>query len=223
VTFGIDVDADVRASQVEARGLDGTVAQIHTRAGAARLRTPLLGLGNLANVLAAAAVALELDVPLAAIVERAAALQPAHHRGELLRLPGGVTIVDDSYNSSPAALKRSLETIAASSGSARKAAVLGEMLELGAHAGRLHAECGRAAAAAGLDWLITVGGAPARALADAAISGGMSTSSVTHVANRDDAAAAALDRVRPGDLVLIKGSRGIGTDLVVDRLKVEFD
>ena len=81
----------------------------------------------------------------------AATLRPASHRGELLRLPGGVTLMDDSYNSSPSALMRALETIGAATGSARKAAVLGEMLELGAHAERLHAECGRAAAGAGLD------------------------------------------------------------------------
>ena len=58
-------------------------------------------------------------------------MKPAARRGELLRLPGGITLIDDSYNSSPAALKKALETIAAATGSARKIAVLGEMLELG--------------------------------------------------------------------------------------------
>jgi UDP-N-acetylmuramoyl-tripeptide--D-alanyl-D-alanine ligase len=139
-----------------------------------------------------------------------------------VRLPGGVTLVDDSYNSSPAALKRALEIMAAATGCARKAAILGEMLELGRHAERLHAECGRAAAAAGLDFLLTVGGAPVRALGDAAVAAGMSPAAVTHAATREEAAALATTRVRPGDLVLVKGSRGIGTDLVVDRLKAEF-
>jgi UDP-N-acetylmuramoyl-tripeptide--D-alanyl-D-alanine ligase len=222
ITFGIETTADVEARRVEALGLDGTAATIYTRSGAAQIRTPLLGMGNLANVLAATAVALELGVPLAEIVTKIAALRPASHRGELLRLPGGVTIVDDSYNSSPSALLRALETIAAATGSARKAAVLGEMLELGAHAERLHAECGRAAAASGLAWLITVGGAAARTMAAAAVSGGMPSPAVTYVATREEAAAAAFEKVRPGDLLLVKGSRGIGTDLVVDRLKVEF-
>ena len=140
----------------------------------------------------------------------------------LLRLPGGITLVDDSYNSSPAALKKSLETIAASTGSARKIAVLGEMLELGAHADRLHEECGRAAAAAGLDLLIAVGGDPAARLADAARSTGMDASAVIHVATSAEAAELAMRKVRPGDLILVKGSRGIRTDHVVDRLKVEF-
>ena len=222
VTFGIETQADVEARGVEALGLEGTAAAVHTRHGEARIRTPLLGMGNLANVLAATAVALELGVSLSDIVEKIADLRPAAHRGELLRLPGGVTIVDDSYNSSPSALMRALETIGAATGSARKAAVLGEMLELGAHAERLHAECGRAAAGAGLDWLIAVGGAAARSMATAAVSSGMPPGAVVHVANREEAVAVTLERVRPGDLILVKGSRGIGTDFVVDRLKAEF-
>ena len=222
VTFGIETQADVEARGVEALGLEGTAAAIHTRHGEARIRTPLLGMGNLANVLAATAVALELGVSLSDVVEKVADLRPAAHRGELLRLPGGVTIVDDSYNSSPSALMRALETIGAATGSARKAAVLGEMLELGAHAERLHAECGRAAAGAGLDWLIAVGGAAARSMATAAVSSGMPSGAVVHVANREEAVAVTLERVRPGDLILVKGSRGIGTDFVVDRLKAEF-
>jgi UDP-N-acetylmuramoyl-tripeptide--D-alanyl-D-alanine ligase len=222
VTFGIETPADVEARGVEALGLEGMAAAVHTRHGKARIRTPLLGMGNLANVLAATAVALELGVSLSDIVEKIADLRPAAHRGELLRLPGGVTIVDDSYNSSPSALIRALETIGAATGSARKAAVLGEMLELGAHAERLHAECGRAAAGAGLAWLITVGGEPAESMAAAAVSSGMPPGAVVHVANREEAVAVTLERVRPGDLILVKGSRGIGTDFVVDRLKAEF-
>jgi UDP-N-acetylmuramoyl-tripeptide--D-alanyl-D-alanine ligase len=222
VTFGVEADAEVRARDVELRGLDGTTARVTTPAGEFRLQTPLLGLGNLANVLASTAVAVTLGVPLTAIAERASSIRAAHHRGELLRLPGGLTLIDDSYNSSPTALKRSLETVGTATGSARKVAVLGEMLELGDHAARLHAECGQAAAAAGLDMLIAVGGDPARELAAAAIAAGMAASAVSHVPSKVQAAELALQRVRPGDLVLVKGSRGIGLDAVVDRLKAEF-
>jgi UDP-N-acetylmuramoyl-tripeptide--D-alanyl-D-alanine ligase len=222
VTFGIETDADVAATRVEQLGLKGTAAHVSTPRGAGHVQTPLLGLGNLSNVLAAAAVALEFGVPVSEIVERAAGLRPATHRGELLRLPGGITLIDDSYNSSPAALRQALAIVGVAEGCARRAAVLGEMLELGAHAERLHDDCGRAAAAAGLDVLIAVGGSAARVLADAAIAAGMPASAVIHVSTREEAAALALERIRPGDLVLVKGSRGIGTDLVVDRLKAEF-
>jgi UDP-N-acetylmuramoyl-tripeptide--D-alanyl-D-alanine ligase len=222
MTFGIDRVADVRAVSVEDRGLDGTSAQVRTPVGDMDLKTPLLGLGNLANVLAATAVALQFDVPLDDISARAAALRPAHRRGELLRLPGGLTLIDDSYNSSPAALMRALQTMKSATGSARKVAVLGEMLELGSHATRLHEECGEAAAAAGIDLLIAVGGAHAGALADRAVRSGMPAACVAHVSTSAEAADLAARRTRPGDLVLVKGSRGIGTDAVVDRLKAEF-
>jgi UDP-N-acetylmuramoyl-tripeptide--D-alanyl-D-alanine ligase len=222
LTFGIDHAADVRATAVEERGLDGTVARVRTPAGEMELHTPLLGLGNLSNVLASIAVAVHFEVSLADVAARAAALRPAHRRGELLRLPGGLTLIDDSYNSSPSALRRALRTVETAAGSARKIAVLGEMLELGTHAIRLHQECGAAAAAVGLDLLITVGGPPARALADAAIAAGMPAAAVIATTSSTDAATVAVERTRPGDLVLVKGSRGIGTDAVVDRLKAEF-
>ena len=222
VTFGLSAAAQVRGSDVEHLGLDGMAATVTTPRGEMRMRTPLLGTGNLLNLLAAAAVAIELGVPLPAIADRAASMAPAPHRGELLRLPGGITLIDDSYNSSPAALKRSLETLHAATGSARKIAVLGEMLELGAHAERLHQECGRAAAAAGLSLLIAVGGDGAQWLADSARRAGMAESAVLFVPTSNEASEIALRKVRPGDLILVKGSRGIRTDLVVDRLKAEF-
>jgi UDP-N-acetylmuramoyl-tripeptide--D-alanyl-D-alanine ligase len=222
ITFGMEADADVKADAVRHLGLDGMEADVTTPAGSGRLRTRLLGAGNLANVLAAVAVGTHFGVPLAEMIDEAARLTPASHRGELLRLPGGVTLIDDSYNASPTALRRTLDIVAAATGSARKVAVLGEMLELGVHAERLHRECGRAAAASGLDLLVTVGGDPARALAREAVAAGMADRAVMHVAGSDDAAEAALRLVRPGDLVLVKGSRGIGTDRVVERLKEEF-
>jgi UDP-N-acetylmuramoyl-tripeptide--D-alanyl-D-alanine ligase len=220
LTFGLSARAHVHASAVQHRGLDGMSAIVESPAGTFAIDTPLLGTGNLLNVLAAAAVAIDMGVPTDAIAARAASLKPAAHRGELLRLPGGVTLIDDSYNSSPAALKRSLETMAAAKGSARKVAVLGEMLELGEHSTRLHEESGLAAAAAGLEVLITVGGVAAESMADAARAAGVPT--VVHAAHSDEATRVALQRVRPGDLVLVKGSRGIRTDVVVERLKAEF-
>jgi len=165
---------------------------------------------------------MDMGVPPADIAARAATMKPSAHRGELRRLPGGITLIDDSYNSSPAALKNSLQTVAAAKGSARKVAVLGEMLELGAHTARLHEECGRAAAGAGLGLLIAVGGEGAQRLAAAARDAGMDAAVVLHAATSDEAAQLALGRVRPGDLVLVKGSRGIRTDIVVDRLKAEY-
>jgi len=182
--------------------------------------TPLLGRANLANILAATAVAEEFGVPLASVATRAAQLRPSAHRGEVVRLASGVTVIDDSYNANPTATKGALDVLAATAAT-RRIAVIGEMLELGEHAVELHEGVGRAAAKAGVDRLIAVGGGPAKALADAAIASGLAAASVRYFATSDEAADAAIALVKPGDLVLVKGSRGVKTDRVVDRLKAE--
>jgi UDP-N-acetylmuramoyl-tripeptide--D-alanyl-D-alanine ligase len=218
-TFGFDERADVRAADVRELGLAGMKANLRTPVGSAALHVPLLGRGNLANVLAAIAVALRFDVSLHEIVGRAAALTPAAHRGEVLRLRDGLVVLDDSYNSNPSALLRALAVVAAEAGHARKVAVIGEMLELGASSAALHRECGRAAADAGLTALVAVGREPARALADAAKEAGLPSAAVTYVEDSRAAAEIVLPLLRPGDLLFVKGSRGVRTDLVVDRVK----
>jgi len=149
-------------------------------------------------------------------------LKAAPHRGEVVRLARGVTVVDDSYNANPTATRRALDVIGGASGARRRVAVLGEMLELGDRAVGLHEEVGRAARRAGVDLLITVGGAAAAALAEAAVAAGMPRAQVRHFATSDEAAGAAATLVKDGDLVLVKGSRGVNTDRVVERLKAAF-
>ena len=129
-------------------------------------------------------------------------------------------MIDDSYNANPTATRRALDVLA-SAQAARRVAVLGEMLELGDRALDLHADVGRAAAKGRVDVLFAVGGAPALALAAAAIDAGMPRDNVRHFATSDQAADAAVALVKTGDLVLVKGSRGVKTDRVVERLKAE--
>jgi UDP-N-acetylmuramoyl-tripeptide--D-alanyl-D-alanine ligase len=221
VTFGLG-PADVRAEDVRDLGVDGTTATLAAGAGRIALRVPLPGRGPLLNVLAAAAVALRCGVPLASIAARAAALVPAPRRGEVVRLARGVVLVDDSYNSSPAALARALDALASETGARRRVAVLGEMRELGAFATALHRESGRRAVAAGVDLLIGVGGEPAAALVDAAQEAGMAADRTRHWASSDEAAGPVAALLEPGDVVLVKGSRGTRTDLVADRIRAEW-
>jgi UDP-N-acetylmuramoyl-tripeptide--D-alanyl-D-alanine ligase len=221
VTFGEAPDADVRAQAVEDLGWDGMRARVETPAGTMQLTTPLLGRGNLANVLAATAVALELGVPLDVIRDTAATLRPADRRGVVRHLRDGVVLIDDSYNSSPSALARALDVMARETRSAGRVAVLGEMLELGDHALALHQSSGRAAAGAGLRLLVAVGGAPARALAEAAVTAGMPQEAVIHFDSSAEAAPAVVAALRRGDLVLVKGSRGTRCDVVADRIAQE--
>jgi UDP-N-acetylmuramoyl-tripeptide--D-alanyl-D-alanine ligase len=219
-TFGVERPADVRALAVRDLGIDGTAAIVRTPIGEAEVRTSLPGTANLSNVLAAMAVAIRFDVPLADIVERAAGLKPIGRRGEVIRA-GRVTIVDDSYNSNPKALSRALAMLAGETRFARRVAVVGEMLELGEASPDLHRAAGEEIARADVGELIAVGGPNARAMAEGAIRAGMSPSQVHYLENSVAAGDLAATLVRSGDVVLVKGSRGIRTEVVVDRLKAE--
>jgi UDP-N-acetylmuramoyl-tripeptide--D-alanyl-D-alanine ligase len=219
-TFGVERPADVRALAVRDLGIDGTAAIVRTPIGETEIRTPLPGTANLSNVLAATAVAIRFDVPLPDIVERAARLKPVARRGEVIRA-GGITIVDDSYNSNPKALSRALGMLAGETRFARRVAVVGEMLELGDASAALHRTAGEEIARADVSELVAVGGANARALAEGARQAGMPASRVHYVENSAAAADLAVTLVKSGDVILVKGSRGIRTEVVVDRLKAE--
>src|SRR3984893_4258371 len=129
VSFGIERPAAVRASTIVDRGIEGTSARITTARGTFDVATPLVGRGNLANVLAATAVAVEFDVALEAIAEGARRLRPAAHRGQVVRLSSGVTIIDDSYNANPTAPRQGVAVLDGDRSASRRVAVLGEMLE----------------------------------------------------------------------------------------------
>jgi UDP-N-acetylmuramoyl-tripeptide--D-alanyl-D-alanine ligase len=222
ITFGTAPGADVRAVDIEDRGVHGMRARVISRGEERTIETPLLGRGNLSNVLAAAAVALDAGIGLDEIAAAAARLQPANRRGAVHQLRDGITLVDDSYNSSPTALRRALEVIG-NEARRRKVAVLGEMLELGDHAVRLHQESGRAAAQTGrVSLLFAIGGAPARSLADSAVAAGIPANQVSYFETSEEAAPTVVSAVQDGDLVLVKGSRGIRTDVIADRLRAEL-
>jgi UDP-N-acetylmuramoyl-tripeptide--D-alanyl-D-alanine ligase len=221
LTFGVAEGATVRATNVEDLGLDGMRAHVATPAGELDLRTPLLGRGNLANVLAATAVAVDFGVGIDEIAAAALRLTPADRRGAVRRLRDRITLIDDSYNSSPTALKRALEVLANETRASRRVAILGEMLELGEHSTELHRQSGRAAAEAGVDLLFAIGGEPARMLADAAVNAGMPRAAVRYFESSEAAAPAASASIQAGDVVLVKGSRGTRTDVVADRIAAE--
>ena len=222
LTFGEAGGATVRARHVRDRGIRGMSADIQTAAGDRTIETALLGRGNLMNVLAATTVALEYGINLDEIANEIPRLQPADRRGAVRLLRRNITLIDDSYNSSPSALRRALEVVAHEARDTRAIAVLGEMLELGDHSTTLHEACGRAAAAAGLSRLFVVGGPAARALADAAIASGMQSADVAYFETSAQAAPAVVAALEAGDLVLVKGSRGTRTDVVADKLVAEL-
>lgn len=214
VRFGAEGTA-AWAEEVEDRGLLGSAFTLVLGAGRYRVELPLAGLHQVENYLAAVTAAAELGVAAQDSVEVAAELEAAPRRGRVLRLPSGITLVDDSYNASPLAMERVLALLAGSPG--RRVAVLGEMYELGPMAREAHQEIG-ALAAASCDRLLTVGAAHAALMAHAARNAGMDPSAVMEAADAHEA----LELLRPvlesGDLVLVKGSRGVGLDALVDEI-----
>lgn len=174
----------------------------------------MLGRHNATNALAGLAVALEAGVELEQAAAALGTLSAGDKRGEVLTL-GDVTVLNDCYNSNPEALKSMIATLATRPTRSRRVLVAGEMLEMGAHGPELHASCGRAAAEAGIDLVIGVGGNAAH-LAAAACSGGVAA---VFLPDAEAAGKYMAGHVRPGDLVLLKGSRGVHLERALEIFK----
>jgi UDP-N-acetylmuramoyl-tripeptide--D-alanyl-D-alanine ligase len=221
-TFGIDHDADVMARDIKADKIGESSFTLVTPRGRTRARVPLSGRHNIYNVLAAAAVADHYETRLEDIADALADLSAPKMRGEVVRFCGGVTLIDDSYNSNPRALFEMVSTVAANRESRRKFVVAGEMLELGPSGAELHEEAGRQIAQLGIDRLIGVRGF-AREMVAGAREAGMSSETAIFTNTPEEAAEALIREVRDGDLILVKGSRGVKTEIVVERLKQKFE
>jgi UDP-N-acetylmuramoyl-tripeptide--D-alanyl-D-alanine ligase len=212
VYFGAGPCADPRVLEA---GEDLEGLHLRFRAGEREgdLTLNLLGAHNASNALAGLAVALEAGVELDAAVAALASLTAGDKRGQLIAI-GGATILNDSYNSNPEALRSMIRTLAARP-AGRRILVAGEMLELGEQGPALHSACGRAAAEAGLDMVAGVGGNAVH-LAAAACAGGVAALFLP------DAAAAGRwlsQTLQPRDLVLVKGSRGVHLERAIEAVK----
>jgi UDP-N-acetylmuramoyl-tripeptide--D-alanyl-D-alanine ligase len=212
-TYGFAADADVRAEHVASRGPDGMTFDLVSPVGRRPVVIPALGRLAVHNALAGAAVGLAAGLPLDTIVAALAGGWSAPRRGQLVRA-GGVMIVDDSYNASPGSVVAALELLGGMPG--RRIAVLGEMLELGDEHAAGHERVG-AAAAAIVDRLVVVGQGAA-AIDVGARDAGLDPVAITRVADRAAARERLLADLRPGDVLLVKASRGIALDVLVDEL-----
>jgi len=223
ISFGVESGADVVAREIAAASdLSGARFILKTPDGEAEVGLPLIGRHNVYNALAAAAVAHYFGASAERIAGRLATSAPSKMRGELIRFANGVTVIDDSYNSNPQALLQSVRAMLDASGFGRRVVVAGEMLELGDQGLDLHRQCGREIAAMGIDVLIGV-----RGLASELVAGAVETSEAgakltSFCETPEEAAEILVARVIPGDLILVKGSRGVRTEKVVERLKAAF-
>ncbi|MGD9894130.1 MAG: glutamate ligase domain-containing protein [Dehalococcoidia bacterium] len=214
VRYGLGQDCDVRAGEIEDFGLAGFSFRLIAQGRSVIVRTPLIGRHNVHNCLAAAAVALAQGMSLTDI---AGALTTASNPLRLKRLPGpaGSTLIDDTYNANPASMNAALDLLeVATSGRGRRIAVLGDMLELGNEEERLHRELGQRAAAAAD--LVILTGPRSRWTAEAAAHQGGAR--VCYVEEPQRLAGAVRSVVTSGDVVLLKASRGMMFERVVDAL-----
>ncbi len=218
ITFG-DRGADVRVLDFIPNGASGSVVRFGVRGTPVIARLPLGGAHNARNAAAALAAAWAAHVPP---VEAARGLEsvalPPHRSAA--RVAGGRTILDDCYNANPGSMRAALSALAGAAGGARRFAILGDMLELGAGAEAAHRALGRAA---GLELSgVAAVGQFAPALIEEALAAGMDPAQALVARSPEEAAAAVAGWTAPGDWILVKASRGLRLERAVDALQARF-
>ncbi len=213
VYFGSGPCADPQILSVD-EDLKGLHVRYRAREHEGDFTLYMLGAHNASNALAGLAVALEAGVDLDAAVKAIASLTAGDKRGQVIEI-GGATILNDSYNSNPEALRSMIRTLAARPAAGRRILVAGEMLEMGEHGPALHIACGRAAAEAGLDLVVAVQG-NAEHLATAACAGGVPA---VFLRDAETAGQWLAQNLRAGDVVLVKGSRGVHLERAIEAVQ----
>jgi UDP-N-acetylmuramoyl-tripeptide--D-alanyl-D-alanine ligase len=217
-TFGLAADADVRADQVRLDEEGHATFEIVTASARERVTLGVPGEHMVPNALAAAAVGLELGVPLAASTDALARAVASPWRMETFTAPQGFRVVNDAYNANPESMAAALRTARWIAGEGQLLAVLGQMAELGDIAEREHERIGELAARLRIERLITVGDEAAAI----AVAGEREGVEPEKIASYDDAHDALLDvrtHARPGDVVLVKGSRVAGLEALAEALR----
>jgi len=220
LTFGIDNAADVSASEIDTKSLGRIDFRLRTPLGEAPASLGMSGRHNLSNALAASAVGTAFSLTAEEIARALSTAQPPKMRGEVFDFAMGFTVIDDSYNSNPRSLLNMVRTMAEGGrGRKRLVVIAGEMLELGPDEVALHREAGREIAAYGIDVLFGVRGL-AREIVAGAYETGLSAGKFFN--SSDEAATELIKEVKEGDLILVKGSRGVATDKIVKALREQF-
>ena len=218
VTYGIDAPAFFSAAAIEDRGALGSAFDYVSPEGRVRLELPVPGRHAIYNALAALAAASVWNIGAAEAQSVFRTLRVPAMRGELLRFSNGAALINDSYNSSPAALHAMVAVLAATPNFQRRILAAGEMRELGASSPMLHREAGIFTAKTGkVDWVIGVEG-DAQEIVEGAVSAGIPRAQTQFFPSSEDAARFLEELIAPGDVLLVKGSRGVKMERIVETL-----
>jgi UDP-N-acetylmuramoyl-tripeptide--D-alanyl-D-alanine ligase len=221
VTYGVAEAADFKADQIRECGMDGSTFTVQSGSNRVEFSIPLLGTHNVTNALAAITIGVSHDVSWPEIQAAVAAMKPEKMRGQVIRFRDGIAVIDDSYNSNPKALGEMIRFMGRVPGFSRKIVVAGEMLELGRESAELHKGCGAEAARAGMDLVVGVQGM-AREILNGARAGGIPEDRLMFQLDSSTAGEFLARTVKPGDAVLIKGSRGVKLERVLDALQAHL-
>lgn len=217
LSFGLSEECDIRAQNIQTIGWKGMTLELRYGQRKEKIRLPFFYESHLYNFLAAAAIGHALSVPFEDILTQISTLKPFSDRGTLVRLEKNIKLIDDSYNSNPAALEGVLKGLTHLP-SRRKVAVLGDMLELGEKEVEYHIQAGKQVAKWGWNILVTVGPL-SHYMVDGALSSGMRPDQIFSFEDSDEAAEEIWPLIQEGDLVLVKGSRKIKTEKIIEKLK----
>ena len=219
VSFGLSAKADVRATNVTSDERNGTLFHLQLPGSVRRttVRIRVQGEHNVANALAAAAVGTVLGLSGSAIAQGLSTFRPAAMRSQVL-VCHGLKLIIDCYNANPASMTAAVQLLSQVKAKGKKIAVLGDMLELGSSAVQMHEEVGAFVARQGIDRLVACGPL-GRSFADGAREAGQDPTHIVEAKDAHTAAEAAKVITKPGDVVLIKASRGMKLEFVADALR----
>ena len=216
VLYGMDEGVDYRACNINSHGESGTFFDITLGGREYNIHIPVPGAHNVHNALAAVAVGCELGIPMKDIIKGIAGFSPSKMRMDILSF-NGMKIINDVYNASPNSMEAGINVLSEIGLENRKIAVLGDMLELGEWAEKAHFDVGKYSSVAGIDQIIAVG-SNARFIADGALSAGHSEEMVRYFQSNTEALDYLQKNLGPGDVILVKGSRGMKMEEIVKGL-----
>jgi UDP-N-acetylmuramoyl-tripeptide--D-alanyl-D-alanine ligase len=217
ITFGTERVADVMAKEIRVLGARGTSFTLILEGEAIEIHLPLLGRHFVPNALSAVAVACLFGVEVQRIKEALENFQPFPMRMEVVPLRGGTTLINDAYNANPYSTELALETLAETKGKGRSIAVLGDMLELGNFTQEAHEQVGKKVRELSIDFLLALG-EEASTVVQSAIRHGFPMKHARVVESHSEAICLLREMIQDGDWILIKGSRRMAMEKIVEGL-----